>query len=1321
MIEAFMGNHNHSEYSNEKGRDSINRISEMIDYAHELGHKGIAITEHETITSSLEAQKYYFSKKKEKGWEDFKLALGNEIYLCDSSVNQDNKESMIFPHFVLIALDAKGHKQIRELSTRAWMRSFMRNRIMRTPTYYEDLEEIIGKEPGHVVGSTACLGGMLPRMLLYCKENPGKTRQQEQLLYWIDWMDSIFGHGNFFLEMQPSPNEEQIYVNQQLFKISKMKDIPCIITTDSHYLKKEDKKWHSTYLKSQDIERETEAFYQTTYIMSTEEIHEYMDESLGKEVVSECISNTILIYDKVQDYDLRKPLSIPYVPLNVKEPDFEKYNKYTKEISLLEYYYNSTYDCDRHLVRDIINALENDTRLQNKETYDSIQVCLETIKSSSEKMNVRWSAYLLQIADFVKLAWEAGSLVGAGRGSGVGFILLYLLGITQVNPLWETTRTYPWRFLNPERASVLDIDVDICSDKREVVINKFKEVYGADRISKVMTLSREKSRSAILTAARGLGYDSDLANYLSSMIVADRGMLRTLHQMYYGDDEIKPDTTFKTEIDKYPDIRDAAFKFEGLINGVGSHAGGVILSEEPFTEVTALMKTNSGDVITQFDLHMCEDVSLIKVDLLSTEGMTKIRVCLELLLKAGVIKWQGSLKETYEKYIGIYNLERDNLDMWKMLWNHKVLSFFQMEKQSGIQAVALCKPDSVGSLATINSVMRLMSADGDELPLEKYARFKKDISQWYKEMDAYGVEKEYQEILKEILSDSCGICEAQEYLVLLTNHPQIGGFSLAWGDKLRKAVAKKKPEDFEALEKDFFDNAEKKQLNKKFVNYVWNVLIRTQRGYGFNRSHTLAYSLIGLQELNLCYRFPIIYWNTANLIVDAGSAIEDGEDNKGTNYGKIATAISNMQKQGIFIKLPLINQADFGFVPDESTNSIIYSLKAINGIGDDVVRLLMENRPYRSMEDFYQRMIETKLIKKSQMIQLIKAGCFVELDCSDRRKTMYDFLGRYVINEITSLTMSQFNKIIQYDNKYHFILEQVHMAIRHKFFKDYVLNENFLYKLYVDKTRKLLKRGYHDRWFKLDKSSMKFFTEYYSENPVEDVEDEFFIISEKKFLKENDEKIKVLRDWMNDEQTIKKYNACQLMEEWEKDASGTVEKWEMDSLSIYTEKHELSEMNNEKYGVVDFFKQPEEPVAYAYYTRRVRQQINGQTIIIERQFPKNRIVRLAGTVLDKNKDKGLITLLTTTGVVTVKFNKGAFLHYNKQISVVDENGTKNVIEKTWLGRGNKILVCGYRVGNQFRVYNYADSIYKHTCNLITDIQENGDISVQTERTKVEDD
>lgn len=427
-----------------------------------------------------------------------------------------------------------------------------------------------------------------------------------------------------------------------------------------------------------------------------------------------------------------------------------------------------------------------------------------------------------------------------------------------------------------------------------------------------------------------------------------------------------------------------------------------------------------------------------------------------------------------------------------------------------------------------------------------------------------------------------------------------------------------------------------------------------------------------------------------------------------------------MQKQGISIKLPLINQADFGFVPDESANSIIYSLKAINGIGDDVVRLLIENRPYSSMNDFYQRMIESKKVQKSQMVQLIKAGCFIELDNTDRKQTMRDFISKYVVKEITNLTMNQFNRLIQYDSIYHFIPENIQMAIRHKYFKDYVLDEKFLYKKYIDKTKKALKRGYHDRWFKLDKDSMGFFNNYYSENCVEEVDGEYFIISEKSFLKENEDKIKPLREWLSKEDTIKIYNECQLKEELTKDANGTIEKWEMDSLSIYAGKHELKDINTEKYGIVDFFKQPEKPVAYDYYTRKIKQTVSGQTIIVEKKFPKNQIVRLAGTVLDKNKDKGLITLLTNTGVVTVKFNKGTFLHYNKQISVIDDKGNKNVIEKTWFGRGSKILVSGYRKGNLFIAYKYADSVYKHTCNLITEIEKNGSIIVQTERIQVED-
>lgn len=838
----FIGLHNHTDYSNFRLKDSTNRVVDLINYTHQLGHKGVAITEHECITSSLPAIKYYLDRKKDPDWRDYKLILGNEIYLCPDDVTEENKQGAVYPHFILLALDAEGHKQLRELSTIAWSHSFM-NVIMRVPTYYEDLISVIGENPGHVVGMTACLGGTIPRQILLMKDMDEKSAemQWEKIKEWVQFMKGVFGEGKFFLEMQPSYGEEQIYVNKHLLKLSLETQVDYVITTDSHYLTKEDAPVHHAFITSQDGDREADSFYASTYVMSEEEIHEYLDESLGAENVQIGLDNTMKIYDMAEDYDLRRPLHIPYVPDDTREPDEELFKKYGHNFKLLYKFYSSEYDSDRHLCRDILEVIENDQeQYANQETYDAVDVCLDSLLVSSEAMNVRWSAYLLQVADFVDTIWEDGdSLVGAGRGSGVGFILLNMLGITQINPLRENTKTYPFRFLNPERVSVLDIDIDIMSSKRDQVVQAFQNKYGKDRISKVMTLSTEGSKNAILTACRGLGVDSDTAQYLASFIVYDRGQPRTLKQTYFGDPEndMKPDKEFVREMNIRPDVWSTALKIEGLINGVGSHAGGIILTDEPFTEVTAQMKTNSGDIITQFDLHMCEDVSLIKFDLLSVDCLDKMRTCLDLLLKDGLIEDQGSLKKTYEKYIGVYTLERDSKKMWEKLWNHEVISFFQMEKESGIKAISLAKPNSVDDLATLNSVIRLMAQEkGAEQPLDKFARFKEDITQWYAEMDSYGLTKDEQKILIDILGVSYGICEAQEYLMILVQHPQIGGFSLGWADRLRKAVGKKKPKEFLQLQEEFFANAKEKKLSKNLTNYVWNVLISTQRGL-INQGH----------------------------------------------------------------------------------------------------------------------------------------------------------------------------------------------------------------------------------------------------------------------------------------------------------------------------------------------------------------------------------------------------------------------------------------------------------------------------------------------------
>ena len=1311
---SFFGVHNHSaEGSNLRLRDSINKIPEMIEYAHSLGHSGICFTEHESITSSLDALKYYDSHKDLEGWEDFKVVLGNEIYLCTEDVTAENKFNNRYPHFILVALNANGHKGVRELSTKAWIKNSFMHVMMRVPTYYSDLEEMMRDYKGDIIGSSSCLGGALPHRLLQFqdleKENPGQYAEiWKSCKDWIAYMSEIFGKGYFFLELQPSHTAEQIYVNHKLLQLSKETDTPYIITTDSHYLKKEDRVIHKIFLESQEGDREVDDFYSTTYIMSEDEIHEYMDEYYGHEAVQKGLDNTMLIYEKAEYYKLTKDLEIPYIPLNINEPDKRLYGKYKDKIALLEEFYESEHDCDRHLIRDIVAYIDTDKYYQTPEAYEKINECLYYIKVSSEKMNVRWSKYLLQIAIDVQIAWDAGTLVGAGRGSGVGFCLLNILGITQINPLREKTKTFPWRFLNPERASVLDIDIDICGSKRETVIQAMKDTYGEDRVSKVMTLSTEKSRSAILTAARGLKIDNDIAQYISSLIVADRGQLRTLSQMYYGDDDNPPVQEFVTEMNKYPELWEAAQKIEGLVNGVGSHAGGIILVDKPFTDTTALMKTNSGDIITQFDLHMCEECSLIKVDLLCIDALDKMQTELELLLENGLIEWQGSLKATYEKYLGVYTLERESKEMWKMLWEHKVMSFFQMEKESGIQAVALAKPSSVDELATLNSVLRLMAQEkGAETPLHKYAKFRKNIQYWYDEMTKYGLTQEEQDILKDIIGVSYGICEAQEYLVLLTMHPQIGGFSLAWGDRLRKAVAKKKPKEFLELQEEFFTNAKEKNLSKNLTNYVWNVLISTQRGYGFNKSHTLAYSIIGLQELNLCYKYNPIYWQTANLIVDSGAVDENAGDS--TNYGKIAVAIAAVQKENVKVELPFINSAEFGFKADTKENRIIFGLKGINGIGDDIVQSIIQNRPFASMEDFAKKMLDTKIVPTSKMVQLIKAGCFTELHSSDRRDTMDWFLKKYVFTPSDKITMQQLNKLKELE----IIPESLDLSVRMVNFKKYVLDDEGLFEKHIEKEKKIPKRGYHDGYYILDNNSQPFFKEHFTEDSVVKIKGDYYIVSEKRFTKEVDTYIQPLKDWFDSNDALKLYNDALYKSIWDKYANGSLPSWSMQALNFYDKEHELEYTNEELYGIVNFFNLPEEPEPYDYYTR----YIDGSP----KQIPKYKITRIAGTVIKADNAHYMITLLTKYGAVNVKFNKGHYAFYNKRISTkLDENcDKKTVLEKSWLSRGSKIIVAGIRREDNFKPMVYKDTIYLHTVNRIVDIHKDGTLLLQSERIKVE--
>ena len=881
--------------------------------------------------------------------------------------------------------------------------------------------------------------------------------------------------------------------------------------------------------------------------------------------------------------------------------------------------------------------------------------------------------------------------------------------------------------MNPNRVSVLDVDFDIEGGRRSIVLNKFREVYGNDRVSNVATFGTEKSKSAILTAARGLDIDVDVASYISSLIPADRGLTRTLDQCMYGDKEsgFEPIKQFVIEMtENYPELWEVAHKIEGLVNRLGQHAGGVIFVDEPFTNSTALMRAPDGTIITAFDLHDCEDVSLIKYDALSVEAMDKIHICLDLLCDAGFVERKETLKETYESVLGIYNIERNDPKMWEMVWNHEILSLFQMEKQSGIQGIALSKPSSVDDLATLNSVIRLMAQEkGAEQPLNKFARFKADIKQWYREMEQYGLTNEEIKILEPLLLPSNGICESQEGFMQLVQIPECGGFDLTWADRLRKSIAKKNPAEYEKLTKEYFERVEEKGLSKNLCNYVWNVLVATSRGYGFNKSHTLAYSLIALQEMNLAFKYPIIFWNCACLISDSGGAqmeeqdndeeniqdndecetsylsmedfgaeyVEDEEEDeeddeetsevkkkkkkqKTTNYGKIATAIGKMRMSGVEVAPPDINKSTYTFSPDVEHNTIRYGLSGISKVGEEVVKNILANRPYSSVEDFTSKV----KVSKPQVINLIKSGAFDNL--GDRFEVMDNYI-RSVSDQKKRVTLQNMKMLIDFN----------------------LLPPELSFECKVYNFNKYLKKFKDGIYYIMDENTMRFYEANFDMDLLIPTEDGFKIkqTSWDNIYQKHMDKVRPYIKSHHDE-LLNAINTRLMSDLWNKYCEGSLSKWEMDSVSFYSHEHELQNINEREYGFSDFYKLNENP------------DIDRIIDIKGKKVPLFKIHRIIGTVLDKDKAKKTVTLLTKSGVVTVKIYGAVFNHYDKQLSERGADGKKHVIERSWFQRGNKIIVTGIRREDSFLAKKYSRTPY-HLVELITEIHDDGTFETAGER------
>ena len=865
--------------------------------------------------------------------------------------------------------------------------------------------------------------------------------------------------------------------------------------------------------------------------------------------------------------------------------------------------------------------------------------------------------------------------------------------------------------LNKERIELGDIDLDLCPSKRPLILQKIKEERGQNFYDNIDDLSRknlgctliatfgtEGTKSAVLTACRGYrsedfpdGIDVDTGQFLSSLIPSERGFLWPLKDVVYGnkDKDRKPIAPFITEINQYPGLLDIAMAIEGLINKRSSHASGVILFDEDPYEFGCFMKTPKGEIITQWDLHKCEACGMTKYDFLVTEVQDKIVETIRLLQKYNKIDSNLTLREVYDKYLHPEVLPLDDETIWKALQENSVLNIFQFDSDVGSQAAKKIKPTNIMEMADANGLMRLMTAEkGAETPMEKYIRYKNNLSLWYQEMDRAGLTKEEQTAVEPYFKQSYGVPPSQEQLMRMLMDDKICGFSLKEANAARKIVGKKQMAKIPELHQQILDKATSSALGK----YIWECGVGPQMGYSFSIIHALAYSFIGAQTIYIATHWNPIYWNTACLIVNSASleSEEDDDDDgntkdKSTDYSKLAKAIGDITSRGIKVSLIDINKSGFSFEPDEPNNEILFGLKGVNKIGGPVIDQIISGRPYTGIIDFMNRCP----LNKTQMVSLIKSGAFDKIDnkwaseiCKENpRYAIMAYYVSLVCDPKKRLTLQNFNGLLKSGLVPEELNKQKQVFVFNKFLKD---------------NKKV------GKYYVFDEGSLNFYSQYYDLNEL-DVINGITCIFQTKWDKIYQKEMDEARNWLkeNQDEVLNQYNNLLFNETWNKYATGNISAWEMESLCFYYHEHELANIDKHKYGIVNFSTLSYEPEVDYFFKRAGR------------DIPIFKLYKIAGTIISKNNTKASVAILTTDGVVNVKFTKEYYAMYNRQISEVQADGSKKVLEKGWFSRGTKIMVTGYRREDTFVAKTYK-ATSTHQLYRIMNV-EGGNITLEHER------
>ena len=875
-MSKFTHLHVHSHYSL---LDGLPKIDELLDYVKKLGMDSVALTDHGSIYGAVE----FYKKAKDRG---IKPIIGAEMYMAYEGMGQkrpniDDKKY----HLVLLVKNEEGYKNLVKLLTKSYLEGF----------YYKPRidEALLAEHSQGLIGLSACLAGKIPALILSKKmdeaEKVAKTYQD------------IFGKENFYLDIQYHHNsQEQKTVNKGLVLLSKKLDIPLVATNDVHYLRKEDADAQdilmliNTGADPNDPERLTLKSDDFSMRSPEEMIKDFED-------LPEAIENTKKVADLCNfQFELGK-VQLPkfHVPSG-KSPD-----DYLEELCAL-------------------GLKKRFGENQEKQILDRLNYELGIIKQTG------FASYFLIVQDFVNWAKENRIVVGPGRGSVGGSLVAYLLNITNVDPLKYNLLFE--RFLNPERISLPDIDLDFTDRRRDEVINYVAQKYGRDKVAQIITFGTMASRAVVRDVGRALNYTYTYCDHLAKMIPFGLTLDETLkkvpefHSLYENDEQARK-------------LIDFAKKLEGVARHASTHACGVVISDTPLDNIVPLQHPTQNDdaIVTQYEMHSIEDLGLLKMDFLGLKNLTIIEDTL-----ARIYKVQGIS-------LDIEKIPEGDKKTYRLLQKGETIGVFQLESDGMRRYLKQLKPTEFEDIIAMVALYR----PGPMQFIPDYIAGKNK-----KRAVDYLHPK-----LKPILENTYGIPLYQEQIMKIAQI--LAGFTLAEADVLRKAIGKKIRKLLMSQKEKFIEGCKKNEVGEDIAQKIW-YWIEPFASYSFNRSHAAAYAMITYQTAYLKALFPAEFM--AALLTSERADID-----------RISILIEECKKVGLEVLPPDINESFtfFGVVPKK--NQIRFGLSAIKNVGLNIVEVIVEERkargPYASIQDFITR-INSKDLNKKSLESLIKAGVF---------------------------------------------------------------------------------------------------------------------------------------------------------------------------------------------------------------------------------------------------------------------------------------------------------------------------------------------------------